>query len=573
MLTVILASAVLGTLIVQGSSGEEFAKIYGRRLSSVLVGFSLHDIFHSLWFGGLLVLLSISLVLAVIKRKMWKLPKWGYLLSHLGVVLILIGGFVGSLFGFKGFMDLHEGRAAKGAVKTEGGVRTDYVHPLGFSMQLLDFEIEMYEPEYRLYEYERAGESYRAVKSYGLDECGDWVSLTGDFDFRVKEAYPDFRMRSELREAVADEGIPALQIDLQGMGIKDAVLFSRGLDLEATRLSPDGVPVRFLWESPDQESLERYRESRPEVHTVIFEKHGCCPREELAVEPGGKYLLASGKYSLRVLDYQPDFIYDTKARKPSTRSERPNNPALLVAVGSTNPGHEEERWLFAKMPEFGRQHGRQEDWVDLEYRYAPARVPAAEELIIVGKTSELWKLGHGEIENRASLPPESEGIPELSAAGFKIYESAREVQVHGTRSKEWKNPVVEIELRHNGSVQSILLPAAHSEPLRLPDGRTVVAFEQKPDEVKAYRSRLSVLEDGDKVLEKTIAVNDPLSYKGYKFYQSNYRKEDPTYSGVLVVRDPGLILVWTGFVMICAGVIFAFYARPRILERRSGHVN
>jgi cytochrome c biogenesis protein ResB len=68
-------------------------------------------------------------------------------------------------------------------------------------------------------------------------------------------------------------------------------------------------------------------------------------------------------------------------------------------------------------------------------------------------------------------------------------------------------------------------------------------------------------------------VNDPLSYKGYSFYQSNYRKEDPTYSGILVVRDPGLPVVWAGFVMVCAGVIFAFYARPRILERRSGHVS
>ncbi|MBU3982390.1 MAG: cytochrome c biogenesis protein ResB, partial [Proteobacteria bacterium] len=39
---------------------------------------------------------------------------------------------------------------------------------------------------------------------------------------------------------------------------------------------------------------------------------------------------------------------------------------------------------------------------------------------------------------------------------------------------------------------------------------------------KAYRSHLSILEDGKVVTEKAIVVNDPLSYKGITFYQSSY---------------------------------------------------
>lgn len=39
---------------------------------------------------------------------------------------------------------------------------------------------------------------------------------------------------------------------------------------------------------------------------------------------------------------------------------------------------------------------------------------------------------------------------------------------------------------------------------------------------KAYRSQLSILENGKVVTEKAIVVNDPLTYKGITFYQSSY---------------------------------------------------
>ncbi len=40
--------------------------------------------------------------------------------------------------------------------------------------------------------------------------------------------------------------------------------------------------------------------------------------------------------------------------------------------------------------------------------------------------------------------------------------------------------------------------------------------------VKSYNSTLTVIEQGKEVLTKTIRVNDPLEYKGIRFYQSSY---------------------------------------------------
>jgi hypothetical protein len=121
---------------------------------------------------------------------------------------------------------------------------------------------------------------------------------------------------------------------------------------------------------------------------------------------------------------------------------------------------------------------------------------------------------------------------------------------------------VEVGIRQGGPERRHRFTAQDGDPLELPDGKSILTYELR-NEVKDYRSRLAILEGGRKVLEKTIEVNDPLSYNGFVFYQSNYRKEDPTYSGLQVVRDPGLPLVWAGFLMLCAGVIVIYYAKPR----------
>ena len=56
--------------------------------------------------------------------------------------------------------------------------------------------------------------------------------------------------------------------------------------------------------------------------------------------------------------------------------------------------------------------------------------------------------------------------------------------------------------------------------------------------VKSYNSTLTVLENGEKQVTKTITVNDPLVYKGIWFYQSSYGDSwDRVEKARIVVRD------------------------------------
>jgi cytochrome c biogenesis protein ResB len=86
--------------------------------------------------------------------------------------------------------------------------------------------------------------------------------------------------------------------------------------------------------------------------------------------------------------------------------------------------------------------------------------------------------------------------------------------------------------------------------------------------IKSFKSTLDIV-DGDAVVKsKTIEVNSPISYKGYTFYQSGYNPEDPSYTSLQVVKDPGVPVVYTGFSLMIVGLFIVFYLNPWLNERR-----
>jgi cytochrome c biogenesis protein ResB len=74
---------------------------------------------------------------------------------------------------------------------------------------------------------------------------------------------------------------------------------------------------------------------------------------------------------------------------------------------------------------------------------------------------------------------------------------------------------------------------------------------------------------GSTVEKRAIAVNDPMTFGGWTLYQVNYNPEDPTYSGLEAVYDPGVAWVFTGFALISLGVFWMFYVEPRLKRAAS----
>lgn len=598
LLGMLLLATVAGTVILQGVPEEMFVKKYGvqlyaaadaaeplmsakrghahgksesltplpettleTRFAKFLYSAGFTDIFHKFAYRGLLGVLALCMVLIVVKRHAWRPAEWGMLLSHAGIIVILAGGMAGVLWGQKGFIDLHEGQTAREVeILDTFGRPTGEKVPLEFGLRLDKFELEKYPIEYRMYVYRMKGEKSDVLSSTPVTDLRKWIPAGPGAKFQMHEVLPDFMMVTELLEAAPGQGAPAFQFTIfQNDGRSQQITLFAGVpDRNVVGLNRGKTLVRFVWEF-DEKNSPVTREELPERH--ILELNG----QDLAVKPEAGSKAESDKYELTVLEYLPDFAIDLQTRRRYSKSAEPNNPAMRVALRKKNPGVTEERWLYAFMPDHDEAHGTSAAGVDLHYRYEPPVAPADRDLVVVGKTREVVCYAKGVLQQRVPLEIGNEDVPLPGIDGFptKILECATERQRVLNRSKNWRRPAVDIEVVVNGETVRTYLMSG--KPAWV-DDEHVIVFDKR-DEVKAFRSRVSVLAPGKAPQDETIAVNHPLAHEGWWFYQSNYRKEDPTYSGISVHKDPGLATVYVGFGIICLGVIYGFYVRPRLLKR------
>ena len=114
-------------------------------------------------------------------------------------------------------------------------------------------------------------------------------------------------------------------------------------------------------------------------------------------------------------------------------------------------------------------------------------------------------------------------------------------------------PLMDLNVRMGSTPPAGLLEA--KKPL--------LALMQPSGAVKAYKSRVAIYQDGRKAAEKTLAVNDPLHYGGYDLSLFSYHSAaDGMYVVLAVHSDTGLWLVYAGFALLAAGMVWQFYVGP-----------
>jgi len=146
LMALLAVLTALGTLVLQNETPEVYFQRYGSGFGGFIMDFGFDDMFHSALYQFNMLLLVINLVLCTIKRPL-NFHYMGFYVTHGSLIVLLIGGIIGSQFGDKGYMDIHEGQTA-----TSYGSRKDgAVHPLPFKLKLDKFTVDYKDPEHRLY--------------------------------------------------------------------------------------------------------------------------------------------------------------------------------------------------------------------------------------------------------------------------------------------------------------------------------------------------------------------------------------------------------------------------------------
>jgi cytochrome c biogenesis protein ResB len=116
-----------------------------------------------------------------------------------------------------------------------------------------------------------------------------------------------------------------------------------------------------------------------------------------------------------------------------------------------------------------------------------------------------------------------------------------------------------------GPVKISIEPASRPLPfsLALKDFRKV--DYPGTENAASYESDVSLHDDAESVtIEKTISMNKPLDYKGWRIFQASYIL-DPELgeaSVFSIAKNPGIPFIYTGSLVILLGVILLFYFHP-----------
>lgn len=117
-----------------------------------------------------------------------------------------------------------------------------------------------------------------------------------------------------------------------------------------------------------------------------------------------------------------------------------------------------------------------------------------------------------------------------------------------------------MKVRENAS-SSTIFSSEKNQEITLPFSVHLKAFEltryygsRAPSE---YASEVHIV-DGEKQLDAVISMNNTLTYKGYKFFQTFY---DPDEKGTIlsVTKDPGMEVTYIGYAFLFLGLLMNFF--------------
>ncbi len=568
IIIIILAVAcILGTLILQMRPPEDYVSRYGEGLAKFFLTIQLTDIFHSYWFSFLLVLLCVNLGCCTVKRWRNTVLQIGFLVTHISIIMILVGCVIDMMLGEKGGVNVYEGKSVDYYLN-----RADYRKiPLNFKVYCDDFIIERHPPKFRLIAFVKNKDLQKVIPA----KVGKKTNIPGsNYAVAVKDYYPDAEYNQEPINTSDEPNNPAIYVQMLDSNHVTAEGWLLAKDHNWYNDAERDLKIEYLWADNDDayEKLAKAagKIAKPTLDVIIEGKN---ISKSVQVEVGKSIQIDGTDYVVEIKQLALDYA----KREAPLKEQSLDNPAVRVEING--PQGVETRWTFSKYPDYWDK-AHQSKYKDVKLTcYVPDDFSeSAKRLKIVqnkeGKQTlsyindgKLISVTDWEIDKSYDI---DETDLQLKIVKYFPSHSVKREVVERSVNHEGHNhapgahagtPAILVEIEGpRGTVSDWML--ANNPPKWYPDKNLALLYEQSGMVVKDYKSILRVVDGGETVVTKTIEVNDPLKYKGYVFYQSSYDPEGERYTGLQVTRNPGLIVVYSGFILLCVGVVFIFYVKP-----------
>ncbi len=560
-----LAMAVL--LLVAIAAVLAWGTIYEARFGTAAVQ---RFVYHAWWFQGLLAFLGLNLTVAALARYPWQRPHVPFVLAHLGIILILLGGILGGRFGVEGQLLIPEGDAERtlqlpghALIVRERNPGVDHVLRTAFETTAWNHAPGLVVP---------------------LPLHGRSVTLT------VDQYYPDAAAEEEVGHDGSQEN-PAIQLAVRDGGHGDrAWLFANDPERFAARWQQAHLLFLQADTAEELQPLLAAPADVPARGALAIELTGLGVQRSIPVpdQPGAVVALDGTPYRVMFKDYFSDLAITEQGLV--NRSDEPRNPAVSFIL--SGPEGDDPYLLFALHPDFQDVHGiRHTIPARIRFRH-PAAADLPPDAVVVIRTPEggLAAVMTDTAGARTPIAPLETGRAyrhpslgyEVEVAAYAPRAVRRRRFVN--RSDDVRAEAIHVVAREGGQSAEAWLAAGASAELPLGADPVLLSYRSPTRELpvtiklldfrkidypgtdmpSGFESDVELTDPTRGILlMRTIRMNHPLRYRGYSFYQSSYLTGPPETTVLSVRRDPGTPLVYTGFLIVLAGVLTMFiFRRP-----------
>ena len=616
-----LAVVLLAVLIIAAMAGTIYESSFDSKVARAYV-------YGAPWFNLWLVLLGANLAASAFSRWPWRKHHLAFLITHLGIITLLIGSLIGRIFGIEGTMTLFKG---------EGPTNRLLINQRQLRVHDVDGIVKGFAAEFLHHPPNR-----QHPRNLGLLASGARLQIV-DYASAIEGKLNP--------KPVADGGAPALHFTMStammnqhldswlladdpqhgnfSLGLANVEL-KRGAAPNATegrgdspnRPEPDQSTNRseakeevdleesiFAFSKAPGEQIGRVRKGGSTGAKVSLEQPQNGNKGRVLISLGereasfdvgenlGREVTIDGTpFVLKIDGYWSDFrIADGK---PSSLSDQPNNPAVLVTIrgkaipvaeAATNP-HGGGKQLTATggpptMPATGEEAPNRltlfvADDGAITYELVSRKNGKSAGNIEINKPLATawadWQISVDKMmphaEQRINFTPVKSDQASTSSADLADGVRVR-IQQNGETLEQWVPAGWQVTVPTSPS-ETMIAYGWKTAPL--PIGVELLEFEVKRNEGSnspaGFKSNLRIVTaDGD-IATGSCWMNNPFSYPGawwrtwtgltYKISQASWNPENLGQSTVQILRDPGWLLKWIGSLLVVIGVFMMFYLQP-----------
>jgi hypothetical protein len=595
LLAVLIIGAIFGT-IYESSFDAKIARAY---------------VYGAPWFNVWLLLLGANLAVSALSRWPWKKHHVAFLVTHLGIITLLIGSLIGRIWGIEGTITLFKGDPPSNRLLVDQ--RQLRVHDIDGIVKGFPAEFLHHPPT-----PDRPRDLGVLASSARLSIIDYAPALEGKLNPRPLQDGGAPALHFTINTAMMGQHLESwlLADDPQNgnfaMGLADIEL-KRGAASSSTSTSKKGEDVDleesiFAFSKAPEEQIGRVLQGGGVGAKVRLEQNG--NKGRVVVSLGGKESaldvaenlgkeakIDNSPFTLKIDNYWPDFrIQDGK---PDSLSDQPNNPAVLVtirgkgvpaaAAAQPNPhgtgkemttnggpptmpaaGEAAPNHLTLFIADDGavtyelksRKDGDSSGKIDMN---KPLTTGWADWQFVVDKTMQHAEAWTDFFPAKSDAPPmAAKDLPD----GLRV-----RLEQRGEKFEQWvpggwqiSVPTSPNETRISYGFRQIPLPIAFE----------LVDFEVKrnegSDSPAGFKSTLRVSTAEGETATGQCWMNNPFSFPGemlhtwtgmtFKMSQASWNPENLNQSTIQILRDPGWLFKWIGSLLIVSGVFMMFYLRP-----------